>query len=78
MNWRIACWKFPPPVSSAAPPWMAAARARMGSSVPARELVNRGYTRAEELLQNYRGVWGRDMTHLFREYNFLLREKFSR
>jgi glutamate--cysteine ligase len=38
---------------------------------PARELVARGYTRAEELLNNYRGVWGRDLTHLFREYNFL-------
>src|SRR5581483_7019247 len=38
---------------------------------PARELVARGYTRAEELLKNYHGVWGRDMSQLFREYNFL-------
>lgn len=38
---------------------------------PVRELVARGYTRAEELLQNYHGVWGRDLTHIFREYNFL-------
>jgi glutamate--cysteine ligase len=38
---------------------------------PVRELVSRGYTRAEELLQNYRGPWGRDMSQLFREYNFL-------
>ncbi len=38
---------------------------------PLRELVARGYTRAEELLQNYRGVWGHDMSHLFTEYNFL-------
>jgi len=42
-----------------------------GFLTPARELVNRGYTRAEELLKNYHGVWGRDLTHLFREYNFL-------
>ena len=38
---------------------------------PVRELVNRGYTRSEELLKNYYGVWGKDMTHLFTEYNFL-------
>jgi glutamate--cysteine ligase len=38
---------------------------------PLRELVNRGYTRAEEMLQNYYGVWGRDLTPLFTEYNFL-------
>ena len=38
---------------------------------PLRELVSRGYTRAEELLKNYHGVWGRDMSHLFTEYNFL-------
>jgi glutamate--cysteine ligase len=38
---------------------------------PLRELVNRGYTRAEEMLKNYYGVWGRDLTPLFTEYNFL-------
>ncbi|HWC62216.1 MAG TPA: glutamate--cysteine ligase [Rhizomicrobium sp.] len=38
---------------------------------PLRELVSRGYTRADEMLKNYRGVWGRDLTHLFKEYNFL-------
>jgi glutamate--cysteine ligase len=38
---------------------------------PLRELVNRGYTRAEEMLKNYYGVWSRDLTPLFTEYNFL-------
>ena len=38
---------------------------------PLRELVNRGYTRAEEMLKNYYGFWGRDLTPLFTEYNFL-------
>ena len=38
---------------------------------PLRELVSRGYTRAEEMLKNYHGVWGKDLTHLFSEYNFL-------
>ena len=38
---------------------------------PLRELVARGYTRAEELLKNYHGVWGRDLSRLFIEYNFL-------
>jgi glutamate--cysteine ligase len=38
---------------------------------PARELVSRGYTRAEEMLKNYYGVWGKDLAHLFIEYNFL-------
>ena len=37
---------------------------------PVRELVNRGYTRAEEMLKNYYGVWGRDLSHLFSEYDF--------
>ena len=36
-----------------------------------RELVSRGYTRAEEMLKNYYGVWGKDLTPLFTEYNFL-------
>ena len=38
---------------------------------PLRELVNRGYTRAEEVLKNYHGPWNRDLTPLFTEYNFL-------
>ena len=36
-----------------------------------RELVSRGHTRAEEMLKNYHGVWGRDLAPLFTEYNFL-------
>jgi len=42
-----------------------------GFLVPLRELVERGYTRAEELLQRYHGEWNRDLTPLFTEYNFL-------
>lgn len=42
-----------------------------GFLVPLRELVNRGYTRAEELLQNYRTNWGKDLNQIFTEYNFL-------
>jgi len=38
---------------------------------PLRELVNRGYTRSEEMLKNYYGAWGRDLSPLFTEYNFL-------
>ncbi len=38
---------------------------------PLRELVARGHTRAEELLKNYHGIWGRDLSHVFKEYNFL-------
>jgi len=38
---------------------------------PLRELVDRGYTRAEELLNRYHGEWNRDLTPLFKEYNFL-------
>ena len=42
-----------------------------GFLVPLREMVARGYTRAEELLKNYHGEWGRDLAPLFKEYNFL-------
>ncbi len=42
-----------------------------GFIVPLRELVSRGYTRAEELLQKYRTDWGRDLNQIFTEYNFL-------
>jgi glutamate--cysteine ligase len=38
---------------------------------PLREIVARGYTRAEELLKNYHGEWHRDLSRLFKEYNFL-------
>ncbi len=38
---------------------------------PLQELAERGYTRAEELLQCYRTDWGKDLTPLFTEYNFL-------
>jgi glutamate--cysteine ligase len=38
---------------------------------PLRELVDRGYTRAEELLRRYHGEWKRDLAPLFKEYNFL-------
>ena len=38
---------------------------------PPRELVARGYTRAEEMLKNYYGAWNGDLTPLFTEYNFL-------
>jgi glutamate--cysteine ligase len=38
---------------------------------PLRELVDRGYTRAEEMLRLYHGEWKRDLTPLFSEYNFL-------
>ena len=42
-----------------------------GFLAPLRELVSRGYTRAEELLQKYRTDWGYDLQPLFTEYNFL-------
>ncbi|HEY1709179.1 MAG TPA: glutamate--cysteine ligase [Rhizomicrobium sp.] len=38
---------------------------------PLRELVDRGYTRAEELLRKYRKEWNGDLSRLFVEYNFL-------
>ena len=42
-----------------------------GFLVPLRDLVARGYTRAEELLRNYKTTWHEDLTVLFKEYNFL-------
>jgi glutamate--cysteine ligase len=42
-----------------------------GFLVPLRELVERGYTRAEELLRKFRNEWSGDLTPLFTEYNFL-------
>jgi glutamate--cysteine ligase len=41
-----------------------------GFLVPLRELAERGYTRAEELLAKFRGEWNRDLARLFTEYNF--------
>jgi len=38
---------------------------------PLRELIERGYTRAEELLRLYNGEWQCDLARLFTEYNFL-------
>jgi glutamate--cysteine ligase len=38
---------------------------------PLRELVDRGYTRAEELLRRFHGEWKGDLAPLFKEYNFL-------
>jgi glutamate--cysteine ligase len=38
---------------------------------PLRELVDRGYTRADEMLRLYHGAWNGDLTPLFSEYNFL-------
>jgi len=54
------------------------ARAAMDSSgateegflQPLQELVDRGYTRAEELLALYRGEWKGDLCKLFEAYNF--------
>jgi glutamate--cysteine ligase len=42
-----------------------------GFLVPLRDLVERGYTRAEELLRKFHGEWGGDLSRLFTEYNFL-------
>ena len=38
---------------------------------PLVDLVERGYTRAEELLRSYQGEWNHDLTPLFTAYNFL-------
>jgi glutamate--cysteine ligase len=38
---------------------------------PLYELVNRGYTRAEETLARFKGEWAGDMCRLFDSYNFL-------
>ena len=38
---------------------------------PLIDLVERGYTRAEELLRRFDTDWNRDMALLFRDYNFL-------
>jgi glutamate--cysteine ligase len=38
---------------------------------PLLELVERGYTRAEELLRRWKTEWNGDLSRLFTEYNFL-------
>ncbi|HEY2444978.1 MAG TPA: glutamate--cysteine ligase [Rhizomicrobium sp.] len=38
---------------------------------PLNDLVERGYTRAEELLRKWRTEWNGDLARLFTEYNFL-------
>jgi glutamate--cysteine ligase len=38
---------------------------------PLRDLIERGYTRSEELLRLYEGEWKRDLNRLFGAYNFL-------
>jgi glutamate--cysteine ligase len=38
---------------------------------PLSDLVERGYTRAEELLSRWRGEWNGDLARLFTEYNFI-------
>jgi glutamate--cysteine ligase len=43
----------------------------VGFLQPLQELVDRGQTRAEELLAHYRGEWKGDLSRLFEEYNFL-------
>jgi glutamate--cysteine ligase len=42
-----------------------------GFLLPLRALIERGFTRAEELLQRYRNDWRGDLAPLFDEYNFL-------
>jgi glutamate--cysteine ligase len=42
-----------------------------GFLLPLRELVARGYTRAEEMLEHYHGPWKGSLKPLFTEYNFL-------
>ncbi|MGD0192321.1 MAG: glutamate--cysteine ligase [Rhizomicrobium sp.] len=42
-----------------------------GFLAPLRELIERGYTRAEQLLRLYEGEWNCDLARLFTEYNFL-------
>ena len=46
-------------------------RCEKGFLEPLQELVDRGYTRAEELLAAYKGEWKGDLCRLFEAYNFL-------
>ena len=49
----------------------AAGMSEEGFLNPLRVLVERGQTRADELLRRYREDWKGDIAPLFREYNFL-------
>ena len=42
-----------------------------GFLMPLREMIERGYTRAEELLNHYHHQWKGDIRPIFTEYNFL-------
>jgi glutamate--cysteine ligase len=46
-------------------------RCEKGFLEPLQDLVDRGYTRAEELLAAYKGEWNGDLCKLFEAYNFL-------
>jgi glutamate--cysteine ligase len=46
-------------------------KSEKGFLEPLQELVDRGHTRAEELLALYRGEWKGDLCRLFDAYNFL-------
>jgi glutamate--cysteine ligase len=46
-------------------------KSEKGFLEPLQEIVDRGQTRAEELLAHYRGEWKGDLCRLFDSYNFL-------
>jgi glutamate--cysteine ligase len=46
-------------------------KSEKGFLEPLQEIVDRGQTRAEELLAAYRGEWKGDLCRLFESYNFL-------
>jgi glutamate--cysteine ligase len=46
-------------------------KSEKGFLEPLQEIVDRGQTRAEELLALYRGEWKGDLCRLFDAYNFL-------
>ena len=46
-------------------------KSEKGFLEPLQEIVDRGQTRAEELLALYRGEWKGDLCRLFDSYNFL-------
>ena len=55
MTWRTACWRFPPPACRRRAELDGGGMSEDGFLNPLRELVARGYTRAEEMLKNYYG-----------------------
>ena len=71
MSWRTACWRFPREGLQRRAALDAAGMSEEGFLNPLRELVARGYTRAEELLHSFQHEWKGDMSRLFSEYNFL-------